>query len=431
MNPGMVAPVVGGACAVPRERNKTLLKLMSNLGWKSTCAECALYAVVFVKPLADMLWMAPWLDVVLTVAALIALVLLVAEQWVRFGIPDVVALLLVALVIRSWSEDTSAFSTMVKMGSAFVLYFMGRLSVPYYSNALKAIRISALICVVVCMIMYVLGIGFKTWGFSRTFCGPYYFKTDLAFAMTFAAALLLYWKDGPKWRLLAVVSCFFLVFESNARAYYFASVVVLALYFAWRYSVRIGFGTIAGVALSIVLVLELLNVATSVGLLGNGFIGFQFSSLADLFSGANTQGRNEIWLILLGMIKASPLTSKLFGIDLASDLIMVNGSEYGSHSLYVGTLFNLGIVGLLLLFLFVLYIFRSVTVTQARNQGDETPYLVLTLVLIFLISGISVHVLQYSANTWIPMLMFGVVVSMARENVPDVRASCPNGGDHA
>lgn len=347
---------------------------------------------------------------------MVAFVLLVAERQIRFGIPDVVAFFLVLLVFRSWDGDASALSTMVKMASAFLLYYVGRMAVPYCKNVVKALRIASLICVAVCLLMYALGIGFKIWGSSRTFCGPYFFKTDLAFAMTFAAVLLLYWEDGPRWRFLAVAACAFLVFESNARAYYFIFIIALALYLAWRYSVRIGFKIVIGVALGIVALLELLNVVTSAGLLGNNFIGFQFNSLSDLFSGSNTQGRNEIWAVLIGMIETASSLDQLFGIDLTSDLILVNGSEYGSHSLYVGTLFNLGVVGLILLLAFIALVFRSVEVTQERKRGDSMPYITLTLLLTFLLSGISVHVLQYSANSWMPMLVFGMAVSLARES---------------
>ena len=107
---------------------------------------------------------------------------------------------------------------------------------------------------------------------------------------------------------------------------------------------------------------------------------------------------------------------QMLGIDLTSDLILVNGSEYGSHSLYVGTLFNLGFVGLMLLLSLIVLIFKAVETMQERKQGDAKPYLTLTLLLTFLLSGISVHVLQYSANSWMPMLMFGVAVSLARES---------------
>lgn len=168
--------------------------------------------------------------------------------------------------------------------------------------------------------------------------------------------------------------------------------------FVWHHSARICFRTIVAVAVGIFLLLEILDVVISAGLLGNSFIGFQFDSLSDPFSGADTQGRNEIWAVLFGMMKASPLASRLFGIDFVSDLIMVNGSEYGAHSLYVGTLFNLGFVSLSLLLVFVAYIFRSVMAVQERNREDGMTYLVLMLVLTFMISGISVYALQYSAS---------------------------------
>lgn len=407
-----------GIAAIPRERCKALAVILIKSLRKVTCAECVLCLVVFVKPLADMLWSALWLDVVLTAATLVAFVLLYSERFIRFGVSDVVALLLFVLVLGSWHGEPAAFSTMVKMSSAFLLYFVGRASLPYCENVVKAMRAASLICVVVCAALFAAGSGFKIWGMARTFCGPYFFKTDLAFAMTFAAALLLYWKDGPRWRYLAVAACALFVFESNARAYYIVFVVVFILWYAWRCSVRIGFGTIVGVAVGMVAILELLNVITSAGLLGSNFIGFQFDTFSDLFSGANTQGRNVIWAALLEMIRSAPLFNQLFGIDLISDLIMVDGSEYGSHSLYVGTLFNLGVVGLFLLLVLVAFALKSAAVVQGREKGDTMPYLALALALTFLISGISVHVLQYSANSWMPMLMFGLITSLARE--PDL-----------
>lgn len=383
-----------------------------------SCAEIALYFIAFLKPLADMFWSVAWLDVMLTGAAVITCVLLLAENKVSFGIPDIVSLLLLSLIFGSWHGDPFAFSIMVKMSSAFLLFFIGRAAACYFCNIIKVMRMALLICMAVCLTMYLSGMGFKIWGSSRTFCGPYFFKTDLAFAMNFAATLFLYWKNGPKWRFFLVAICAFLVFESNARAYYFVFIITLVLYFAWHFSMGIGIKTIVGVVIAIVGILELLNAATTAGWLGNSFIGFQFNSLSDLYSGSNTQGRNVIWTILFSKIRTAPLANKLFGIDLSSDLIMVNGSEYGSHSLYVGTLFNLGIIGVILLLFFFLFVFKSAANIQKHNNKEETPYLFLSVALAYLLSGISVHVLQYSANSWLPMLMFGVLISFARQ--PDL-----------
>lgn len=133
---------------------KTLTTILEkSIGRKTTCAECLLYLVVFSKPLADMVWSAFWIDIALTAGAILAFVVLVTERQVRFGIPDVIALFLLLLVFHSWGGDASALSAMVKMTSAFLLYYVGRTAAPYCESVIKALRVSSLICVAVCLLM--------------------------------------------------------------------------------------------------------------------------------------------------------------------------------------------------------------------------------------------------------------------------------------
>ena len=93
-----------------------------------------------------------------------------------------------------------------------------------------------------------------------------------------------------------------------------------------------------------------------------------------------------------------------------SDLVVVNGSAYGSHSLYMGMLYNTGICGLSLLFMFMIAVFNCLR----KIQDKRFSYFAVAIGAQFLISGLSVHVLQYTGNSWIPFAVVGAMFSYSQ-----------------
>lgn len=206
------------------------------------------------------------------------------------------------------------------------------------------------------------------------------------------------------------------LFLSNARAYYFVWAAMVLLCVQMRRGRKVTLRTFLLLALVIVAVLFSLRALASSALFQNfGFISFQFDSLSDLLNGANTQGRNLVFEEQMERVASSTLASQLFGNGYTGDRVFVNGATYGAHSLYVGTLFNLGICGLGLMVAFL----GILTYRAAKLENIKTRYLVVSLSATFLMAGLSVDVLQYTANSWMPFFFLGYANSLWSQGVSD------------
>ena len=371
--------------------------------------------VLFIKPFADMLWQFQAIDIALLVLVVLGLIIGLTHFSVHFGAIDVVAVLLMTLLLMSYIRSGSGISVFIKMESAFLLYFFGRVC---YKTADKVINSLMIACCLVLLIncaVMVSGGGYQYWGAARTFSGLYYFKTDLASAAILSFTLALFWAKNKVLKLIVFFTSAGLIVLSNARVYYIALLLVILVYILYRRGASINVrAVLIGLAGGFV-ALAFLNWLFSTGIFDQySYIGIRFDKLSDLFDASNTQGRNVIWAELLNRIGESNLTSKLFGIDLVSDQVFVNGNTYGSHSLYVGLLFNVGIIGLLLFSLFEGMTLSSLSAVQ-KTGGGGYAFFVAALVTTFLLSGISVHTLQYTNTSWIPLFFVGAAVSMCSE----------------
>lgn len=378
--------------------------------------------LLVLKPLADMFWAIRLLDYALLAFALMLLAYSLPRSAVRFGLPDACAVLLASLILISGLKSFDGLSVCIKMLSSFILYFLGRI---YWNELIEGkkylLRVFSLTVLINAVAMF-LGRGFQVWGNAHTFSGFYYFKTDLACAMGLAFTSWLFLSNGKFTKVLICSLAALLVVFSNARAYYIVLLVALLLFVAMKFELKISMRTVVFAAFGIIAALYFLNWVFSTGLFSSlNFVEFRFSNLSDLLDASNTQGRNVIWDELLRKIGNASYFEKLFGIDLVSDSIIINGSTYGSHSLYMGMLYNTGICGLTLLILFFGVAFHSLSKIADRQYS----YFAVAIGAQFVISGLSVHVLQFTGNSWIPFAVLGAMVSYAQLSKDSVSNAMP------
>lgn len=365
------------------------------------------------KPIVDMFWSAQYLDYALLAYVVALLAFGLFQREVSFGVVDVFAICLCMLLCLSALAAPGGAVVCIKMLSPFAVYFVGRLYWDCFESA-KAIFLVALAVVVAVNVACIaVGQGYQLWGSARTFTGVFFFKTDLACALATAFFAWLFIADRRRVTFAICAASALLVVLSNTRAYYVILLVGLLLYVSMRVGFRISPKMMVIAGLGMLIALYFLNWLFSTGVFsGLNFISFRFDSLSDLMDSSNTQGRNVIWSYLLDRINGATLPQRLFGIDLLSDQVFVNGASYGSHSLYVGLLYNVGLVGLALFVSFVSASFLCVCRLEDRRFG----YFVIVLLMQLLVGGISVHVLQYTANSWICFAVLGVAVSASRAN---------------
>ena len=111
----------------------------------------------------------------------------------------------------------------------------------------------------------------------------------------------------------------------------------------------------------------------------------------------NMYARYEQWQGILTGLKDADLVTKLFGMNLLIP----------AGSLYLKTLYSLGIMGILLLIAFIV----SVIYYVVRIEDRKTFYVMVLLAVILLGTGVTVDSMEATQMSWFPMMFVGMVIS--------------------
>lgn len=345
----------------------------------------------------------------------IVLVIAYAKSGLRLKVSliDGCSIFMLTLIALNAVEDTAGVTIAIKIASAYLMYFLGRLCWRSFDFLLRCLWYSVCAVVLINFTLLIAGSGFQVWGASHTFSGMYYFKTDLASAMCCAVIVAIFGRMGSlRARLVITTMAVLLLILSNSRMYYIILVVLVAMMIASYRGMRFGLGFLVAIALALVAAIFILRFLGESTLFRQmGFISFQFDSLEDLFNDANTQGRNVVFAEQLKLVLESPIENQLFGNGFSGGNVLVNGVYYGQHSLYVGMLYNLGWIGMLVSLAMV----AAGLFMAGRIEDEKTSYCIVAFLLTYLLAGISVDVAQYTATSWIPLSLVGCSVSFWKE----------------
>lgn len=369
----------------------------------------------FLKPIIDMLYTLQSLDYVLFG---LAIFLLLKSKFNSFCKIDVVVFILCLLYMVAYERNTEeAFPNLAKALTAFVLYFLGR---AYYSNwkdYIKPLRYSFYIVLAVTVFSYVTGAGFQEWGGVNTFTGLYFFKTDLAAALSQCLLVFLFKeKRGyTKIEVLTIGVCAIFILLANARIYY----LVLVVFFVFAYMhqreiktgriVKISPRFIALILLSVgLLIVSMSYVATNTKL-GEEYLLINLNDEGGLLSAGNTQGRSVTWANILMFFNNQPLITRFFGYDLVSDA-NVGGIGFNAHSLYIKLLFSLGYFGCFVFFMLVWAVIMNLNKLSDRRLF----YLTIGYMLIFFVGGISYTSIESTQLSWYALFFMGLSISGTR-----------------
>ena len=142
-----------------------------------------------------------------------------------------------------------------------------------------------------------------------------------------------------------------------------------------------------------------------------GLLSLHFDKLSDLMNASNTQGRNEIWTLLLTAFNRQNIFTKIFGAAMNFNQIF-GYSGLNEHNTYVKVLINTGYCGLVLFALLFFIAIKEINDTPDRKLSCYT----LSVLMVFLIVGFSVPTILYTNCSWIPLFMIGGCISSAQEN---------------
>lgn len=366
--------------------------------------------LIFAKTIADMFYAFSWLDYLLMGVAVIFFILSFRKHK-DFHTEDFFAFVFMALLCLTMVRTGTGFNHFVKMLSGFMLYFIGR---GYYSEvqpAEKALVVGNYIVVLTNLAMFLLGIGFVTWGSASTFRGIYYYKTDFSIAMIYALSAFMFFRNTQLgFAVIEWVVISYLILRSNTRAAMLILVLVFGLWILYLHErktqkpVRINIKYVIGIALGLVVALFLVVRVLSLPVFAQyHFISFNFNSLSDLFNTSNTQGRNIIWDSLLMNYRRAGWLKRAIGIDFISD--SWNGLD--AHNAYLKILFSTGYIGLAAFLGFLVFYIRRLN----RLKDRSLFYFNLSILITFIVQSMTQSSIDFTQMTWVFLFFAGAAVS--------------------
>lgn len=365
---------------------------------------------LFLKQIVDMLYLYHFLDYVMVGMALIALIyqLILVRPSLKKEIcfTDVTVLGLGLIIFIHYLECPAGnHEVMMKIGSAFLLYYVGRIYHERLEECSSALVVSSYIVVYANLIHRIAFFHDVFWNVEDARGDLFFNDTDLGFGLLIAFIFLtMYARNG----IMKLVTVFLviptLLFNSCAgvqKILFFTILVLILIY-----------------------VLEIMGVPrkTSNGILLTNVLGL-FALIVFLILPVFTGKVNLLYEILEGnwispskftekftewnktveQLRQSPVIGKLFGISLVNR----------PNNQYVATLYTTGWVGI---GISILYLF-SVLANIIRIEDRKAFYVWTMITILFVGSSILNNCMEFTQCSWFFMMYGGMVVSNVRKTV--------------
>ena len=239
--------------------------------------------------------------------------------------------------------------------------------------------------------------GWVYWGGVHTFKGYYYFKTDLAYALTFSVliyALATRYVIGGRLAVLVLLAGVQIVLANSRLNYLTFALVVLFCAIKSGANVRN--------LIRYAILLGLLALLAAVLYDPGKLLGFDTHDPE-----AFTQGRSLIWERLFDSLAANDVRQWIFGRGMFADLRLSiesfssDGAVYDAHNEYLHLLYTQGFLGTGLYLGLWYWIFRSTRVDRLPHWARGTD---IVAVLLVGLQGLTSVVSSYATKTW-PLVM--------------------------
>ena len=358
---------------------------------------------LFLKQIVDVLYPYHWLDYMMVIMAGIALIYQIMlvrpdiKKHITFS--DMIIGIFGVLLTVSFMKDINAYGIYVKVLSAFLMYFVGRIYYDRIRECTGALVTSAY------FVVY-LNFFYRLYSFGREFLQVknaqgdlYYYDTDMAFAMVLAMIFIgMYGRNSLRKYITLFLICPYMVIFSDAGIQKVLMIVLLFLMFLYLMDKAMGkkkivntclFVTIAGLLCMVVL----LMIPVFIG------EGGMFGSVAGegILSVENMNNRYVKWQAVWNEFRDADINSQLFGVNLSRSV----------ENLYLKTLYSTGIAGLVLLFVFIAGVVYYILQIEVR----KTFFVTILLTVILLGTGVTVASMEATQMSWFPMMFAGMVIS--------------------
>lgn len=359
---------------------------------------------LFAKQFVDLLYPYHILDYIMVGIAFFMLgyqIILIRPDFRKtIQLPDCLVVVLVAMLTIRYSCAGTGFMLYAKIMSAFLLYFLGRVYYERVQECGKALAWSSY------LIIY-LNFGYRLWRQGLTFWQMqdmqgdlYYYDTDMGFAMILATIFIVFFAKNTIIKLITVllIAPYMVVF-SAAGIQAVLMVIIYAIFLIYTMEIALRKKKLGFVLLTGFLVILLAGILfvhlPAMGIIPQEWIAKVFSN--HFLSGENMYVRYEHWGEAIREVCSQGIGSILFGVS----------PFYAVDSMYVKIFCTLGGVGLLLSLAFLIILFQCIRYIDDR----KTYYLVVSLIILFLGSGVIGNGMESTQMSWFPFLYMGMAVS--------------------
>lgn len=373
-----------------------------------------IYIFWMLKIIFDMFYQLKMLTVIITAFAILLLIIAITKRFpLKPCISDTIVILIALMFTGSWLKSPELYLDYLKIISSLLLYFLGRFYVKDIDTVWESLTSSLLFALVINLIVCLAGKGTIVWGSAVTYRGMYFFKTDFAVMLCYFLITWIYNKKMEKTDFIPLAIAVVLIVLCNARIIYLCTIVALFIFFQYRKNKKIiSFKNVLMLGCAfLVCIYALRFVSNTKFFQDRGLLSLHFDKLSDLMNASNTQGRNEIWTLLLTAFNRQNIFTKIFGAAMNFNQIF-GYSGLNEHNTYVKVLINTGYCGLVLFTLLFFIAIKEINDTPDRKLSCYT----LSVLMVFLIVGFSVPTILYTNCSWIPLFMIGGCISSAQEN---------------
>ncbi len=367
---------------------------------------------LFLKQIVDIMYPYHWMDymmVIMVMAALVYQILLVRPSVKEFfTFSDLLILIGGTLLTVSFLKNTDGYGIYVKVLSAFLMYFVGRIYYDRIKECYGALVKAAYMVVYINFFyrLYRFGAGFLH--VNNAEGDLYYYDTDMAFAMILALIFIgMFGRNTMRKYMTMFLICPYMVFCSDAGIQKALLLVIVFLMFFYLFERAAGKQKITNILLAVSIfgllllssLLMLPVISRHTGILE------QIGTLGDWLSVGNMYVRYERWSTVWNQYLSAGVWEKLFGLNLCAD-----GIDGSVGNMYLKILYTTGIAGMLFFIVFVV----SVVYYVLQIQDRKTFYVMILLAVILLGTGITVDSMEATQMSWFPLMFSGMVISSVR-----------------
>lgn len=390
---------------------------------------------LFLKQIIDIFYGFRFADYCMATGAVI---LIVNQLWlnradngeklkVKLLVPDIciivisVILLINMCIQLAENQNFQMFYMYGKIGSAVLLYSLGRLCYKRIDECAFAILSSSYIIVYANLIYRIFNLGMDIFTSNDPHGDMYYYDTDMAFSITMAMIFISILGRNTIIKFFTIFAvCPFMVFHSGGDVQKVLMCVLFVILFIYMGERAVKRRKITNLILplSIIIMMIILVMIVAPVFTGNTD-GVILTFLNKYIIGTeNIFNRYVAWRGLWNDIGLSSVKELLIGKGIAIGFNIENA--------YLSILYAIGIVGIVFAAVFVL----SICGVAMRIEDRPTYYITVMLAILFLGTCMNKNGMEYTQMSWFTMLYFGMGASYSAKNKDEDVISKEEEGDY-